>query len=115
MTLHITPHMLEAAYTLLQSTPPFSRWKLPLADDVEFRVTRGDTEYGACQIKNGVPVMEISFVDHGTLGSLIVTLAHEMIHLKMRRDFPKEEDHGERFQKYADSVCRAHGFDRRAF
>ena len=33
MTLRLTPDMLAAAYDFLRTTVPFSRWRLPEADD----------------------------------------------------------------------------------
>jgi len=37
--LPLTPQMCAAVYDCLREFPPFSRWKLPPADEIEFRCT----------------------------------------------------------------------------
>ena len=116
MTLHVTPPMLEAAYTLLQSTPPFSGWKLPLADDVEFHVIRSPTIRGEYDTAGDVHIIRISSAVIGTLQELLSTMAHEICHMRQQIVAPDDKSHhGARFQKYADSVCKMHCFDRKAF
>lgn len=109
--------MLENLYTLLRSTPPFNRWKLPEADAVGFVVTHSKERcgrfHGNGQEDNAI---EISAALHETIPSVAITMAHEMVHLhealKGRRGDVK---HGKFFHHCADLVCKYHKFDRNVF
>lgn len=106
--------MLVAAYNLLKVTPPFRRWKLPLADEVEFHVRK--FEHCADCVWGGENyIIRVSEKRHGRLALLVETLAHEMCHIKQHFDAPRERDHGRRWRQLADQVCRQHGFDRKTF
>ena len=114
--LHMTPEIVEAAYELLRTTPPFKGWKLPEADDIEFHVCRIKGAQADHEYTHGRHVLRINALKHATLASLLSTLAHEMIHirevnLRLRLDVA----HGKAFHRMADSVCRHHGFDRGQF
>lgn len=110
--MHITPDIVEGVYNLLLTTPPFNRWKLPDADDVVFIVIRDPNRSGDHYFKNGRHHIGISFRSHTTLQTLIMTVAHEMCHMK---DHPAKAAHGASFRRLADRVCKAHGFDRGQF
>lgn len=119
MSLHITPEMIEATYDLLRETPPFKRWKLPIADEVSFCVMDCDT-HSADYIMLGEHTHRIRINNKwtGTLGKLIANLAHEMVHLHLYIACPSDQDHeghGPVFQKAAAQVCRHHGFDMKGF
>jgi hypothetical protein len=119
MALHITPDTIEATYELLRLTPPFRRWKLPHADDVEFHVIENIKVYGQYCFDTVDPkkrTIRVSCSTVRSLNKLVETLAHEMCHmrehqLKVRADV----QHGRVFQKLADQVCQHHGFDRGQF
>ena len=116
MTLRLTPAMLEAAYEYLRSTPPFRGWRLPHADDVEFRITDA-IDYMGLWEKNGVQ-HRISVSDRrvGHTKTLMVVMAHEMVHIRQDRDgTDKGPDHNDAFRKHARRICRVHGFDPKEF
>jgi hypothetical protein len=46
MALPITPETIAAAYDYLTTTPPFSGWNLPDSEDVLFKLSRGEREFG---------------------------------------------------------------------
>lgn len=122
MTLHLTPEMLESAYEMLRTTPPFKGWKLPDPDEIEFRVYvardrhagfRGAMEPG------GNHEIQVSLRTVATLPTLLMCMAHEMIHLRRhlqgeRYNCPLRH-HGVEFQRLAKAVCRHHGFDEKLF
>ena len=113
--LHPTPEMLRAAYTYLQTTSPFRRWKLPPADEVEFHVTRNKDKAGECESSGGhEPVIRISSRLIGRTLSLMETVAHEMVHLHLDRNGVRSH-HGAAFRRCAAQVCRRHGFDPKLF
>ena len=116
MTLRLTPAMLEAAYEYLRSTPPFRGWRLPHADDVEFRVLN-TKDYMALWEKNGTQ-HRISISDSrvGHTHTLMVAMAHEMVHIRQDRDGTEDkQDHNDAFRKHARRICRVHGFDPKEF
>lgn len=115
--LHLTPALLENSYELLRLTPPFKRWKLPHADDLEFRVTNHADRFGHYDDRDGkaIPNIAVSSRHVKTLLGLFELLAHEMCHLYLHRQGRKWEHHGPSFQRLADQVCRHHGFNREQF
>lgn len=115
MALHLTPEMLEAAYELLRATPPFRGWRLPAGDDVEFHVTRHVDIHGDCVDAGHAHVIRISERKHSTIQALLVTMAHEMCHMRQDIKAPHEGEHGKIFKQLAQRVCRYHGFDLKAF
>ena len=115
MALHLTPEILEAVYELLRVTPPFRGWKLPHADEVRFKVGTGLFVYGqhtACG-QSDHEIM-LSKDRHETLPMVILTMAHEMVHMHQAQKGNRDA-HGEHFRRYAAQVCRHHGFDAGAF
>jgi len=112
--LHLTPEILEGAYRFLQKTPPFTRWHLPNADNVVFRVMRSDQFLGRCLWENGHHVIEVSTTKVGHTSTLFETMAHEMVHLYLDRKGVRTE-HGREFRNCSWQICQLHGFDYRSF
>lgn len=119
MALRLTHENLPAAYEYLRACEPFCRWKLPHADELEFRVTRHGDRFGHFRAEKGGKWPEFSVSENmvTTTALLLETLGHEMIHLKEHVDGVKWRggDHGPQFLRVARSVCRIHGFDLEAF
>lgn len=112
MTLHLTPDLIEAVYELLRATPPFRRWKLPHADDVEFHVIKSGAIDGDCAYDGDRFTIRLSADRHSMLASTIATMAHEMCHMRYPRD---RAHHGKLFKRLAAQVCAVHGFDPKTF
>lgn len=113
--LHITPDMLVQSYVLLRQTRPFSRWKLPDADEVAFHATPIDLpkkhgSQGQHWHDGERHHVQVSPERHHTLHAVLMTLAHEMIHMR-QYDLGKPNTHGATFERLAGQVCRAHCFD----
>jgi uncharacterized protein (DUF885 family) len=124
--MHLTPAILESAYTYLRATPPFKNWKLPESDAVEFRViaTRRNKktngilygDFNLCAGRDGLPVIRISCTAHKRLLSVQETMAHEMVHMHQRQTDQKATSmHGPKFKRLAAQVCKQHGFDPKTF
>lgn len=107
--MHVTPQAMEAAYEFLRALPPFSRWKLPEADDVEFHVVSFNYYCHAdcSQKENGTHVIRVNRRLCGTPFKLIRDMAHEMCHLHLHDVCDYRTDHGAPFQNLRDQVCRA--------
>lgn len=113
--MHITPAMLEAAYEYLKTTPPFEKWALPDADDIEFHVGRSRSTSGLMQELPGGK-FRVTISSHFVVRShtLLEVMAHEMCHIKQGHNCkgrPGSYGHGRDFQKMKRIICREHGFD----
>lgn len=123
MALHLTPALLEAAYELLRTTPPFKRWKLPHADAVEFHVFKArhrrhmaDYEWFAVNGKaSGHRIRIAVHKDHRLLTGVVASMAHEMCHMRQRLMGTDYASHGRVFKRLAAQVCRAHGWQLDSF
>ena len=115
MTLHLTPTMLRAAYSLIASSVPFTirSWRVPPADEVEFHVTRNPNVEGTYECKNGTHSLEISDRCIGTSAHLLEVIAHEMIHLaqQVHKQTTPNTEHNSDFRRRWADVAAIHGFD----
>lgn len=119
MTLPLTKEMLAAAYDFLVTTPPFSRWKLPEAEDVKFSVTRDQRNFAQYKWDGKQHTIWISSRGVGHSETLLLYLAHEMVHMYLEEmgweSRGTEDTHNAAFEKFAAQVCKHHGFDPKAF
>ena len=116
MTLPLRPQVAVAAYEFLRATPPFHRWKLPPADEIEFRVVRDGTLYGYHQEDGERHIIAVSERRIAHVATLLATMAHEAIHLYLAiKGSADRGDHGPEFKKLAARVCKLHGYDPKAF
>lgn len=115
MGLRLTPQILEAAYDFLRALPPFSGWRLPVGDEIEFRVTRATDYSGLCHRDRWC--ITLSDAKHGHLITLLITMAHEMLHLRqiLRGEDRPDVEHNEAFKRTARRISEIHGFDPQAF
>jgi len=114
MTLPLDPAMLGAAYEFLRATPPFRRWKLPPGEAIEFHVTASQGLRGRCVNSGDHQTIEISLRTIGHTHSLMMAMAHEMIHVRDNLAGIRAH-HGASFWRGAAQVCRYHGFDPKLF
>jgi hypothetical protein len=112
--MRVTPEIIEATYVYIRSLPPFNRWNLPEADDVQFHVTHSLAWRGDHQI-DGEHIVRISARRHSHLSSIVETVAHEAIHVHIDGKGLERATHGKVFMKLARQVCRLHGFDFNGF
>ena len=120
--LTLTPEMLEGAYEYLRVSPPFSRWGLPHADHVMFRVLGAKDRFGhfrgrhrKAQGDDGFSEIAISAGLVRSTDLLVSTMAHEMIHLYQDETGTARGHHNPKFRKLAKRVCAIHGFDPETF
>ena len=118
MTLPLTPATLVAAYEYLRTTPPFRGWKLPHADEVEFRVTRHRDREADHEVKRRTDhIIRVSANNIGTSDALVQALAHEMIHAYqdgVARTGTRAM-HNTEFKRLATRVCKVHGWKTEGF
>ena len=118
--LPLTPDMVVAVYECLRQFPPFSRWKLPPADEVEFRVNHQSNTMGEytryCRTTDHIVIVSSLTIGHfATLASVV---SHEMVHLKQAIDKTEPKrvgGHNAEFRRLSKQVCEVHGWDYKAF
>lgn len=117
MTLYFTPFTLRRAYQFLDATKPFQGWNLPDADDVVFRVIKDRQLQGYHDFKRGRHIVGVSASVIGHTQSLILVMAHEMIHVHEQHTglCKPGVEHSAAFKKLAQRVCAEHGFDPKLF
>jgi len=108
-----TPEIVKVAYAYLNETPPFVEWNLPSEDDMKFEVLHGPDVHGRIYPSYGSGyVLGVAEHKHEHTASLMVTVAHEMVHLHLHQiKFRGWKNHGPTFRALAAEVCSAHGFD----
>lgn len=120
--MHLSPQILVGAYEFLRVTPPFSRWRLPEADDITFHIKPlkdkyADFDYtyaGGKPRRNWTIVVDPRLCAYND--TLLRVLAHEMVHLRRALlGHRLDVEHGAAFQKLARQVCHQHGFDPNTF
>lgn len=116
MPLTLTKEVLAAAYDYLNVTPPFCHWNLPDSEDVMFRVGRAKNTRGWYRKVGDRHEITMSRSCIGQSDSLIRTMAHEMIHLHEEHAGACGAGmHSAAFNRWAEQVCKVHGFDVRLF
>jgi hypothetical protein len=114
MPLALTPAMLESAYEFLRTTPPFRRWKLPCGEQISFRVSGDKMRAAFCDTEGDEHTIGVSAHHCGWTNTLLISVAHEMVHVYLHRKNVRA-DHGREFRYCAALVCQHHGFDPKAF
>lgn len=108
-----------AAYEYSRTTPPFSKWKLPAADNIRWHISRSQAHF-AQYWWDGDHHIEVSENAISSTPVLIEKVQHEMVHLHLqiakRESKSKNPDvHNAAFKKDAARICRVHGWDLKAF
>jgi hypothetical protein len=113
--------MLAACYDFLCTTPPFNKWNMPESDDVIFMVVKCPRHRGWCDTPAPRHKLKSRIaISGGTLShtnSLVMTMAHEMIHLHQHRVGTDKRgvQHNAAFEIDAELVCKLHGWDPKLF
>lgn len=116
MALHLTPDRIAAVYDCLRAFPPFNRWKLPRATEIEFGVTEHYDRHADVDIVRDWKRLRISVNRNGHFSTLVQSVAHEMVHLALHARGNKNwERHGDDFVTLADAVCKRFGWDPTVF
>ncbi len=114
----ITAGLVERIYTMLQATSPFRSWKLPDVETVHITVTNSAENAGYHKLEDdGSHHIQVSARLHETLAGLVITVAHEMCHIREVMLGVTRPDvlHSAAFHNAADQVCKIHKWDRKQF
>lgn len=113
------PKHLAAMYDCLRQLPPFDKWGLPASEWVAFELPNRKDVMGEF-ISIAEPVakykIKISALLHDHTFNIMLTLAHEMLHLAQtvnKTSTPAQ--HNQDFRERAKLVCKLHGWDTKLF
>ena len=113
--MKLTPAILKNIYSMLYCCEPFSKWKLPLPEQVKFVVDSDPDVMGTYLYDDGEKyehIITISTARCGFLETIIRTMAHECIHMSFyRRRGHKWAQHGKEFRARCHMVGKELGFD----
>lgn len=116
--MHITPEACAACYEMLRHFRPFKGWKLPHADEVEFRVVPWKKDFAEMShyVRTDELIMIVSSHPdkHPVLDELTQSIAHEMVHFRQHR-LKINIGHGKYFKRMANIICKELGWNPRAF
>lgn len=120
MSLELNKEMLAHMYDYLCATPPFNTWNMPPSEEVVFKVAKTRHRQGWYQWDGKQHTITASAGRVSYSYTLVVLLAHEMIHLhledsNMESKATSNDVHNAAFRVLADKVCKVHGFDPKAF
>lgn len=112
MSFPLHPSHLAIMYECLRKLPPFKEWKLPDADEIEFR-TPAIIDFGEFRAPN---VITVSSARHANFDTIMQTLAHEMLHLHQHLTGTENRyQHNAEFKRLAKRVTKNFGWDSKAF
>ena len=116
MSLTLTVDMLRGAYDFVRTTQPFHRWKMPPGAAVEFKVVANPDRRGWYMRGATKPPRHIIGISRNCIAysdSLIMVMAHEMIHVHQSNRGTESPNtmHNAEFKRMAKLVCKYHGFD----
>ena len=106
----VTAQTVQAVYEMLIQLPPFNRWNLPPSKQVVFEVHKDPTCLG--EYEPDPHVIRISEAKNGHLDTVIKTVAHEIIHMRLHLKKSKAWDlHDDKFNELSHKIAVQLGFD----
>ena len=115
MSLLLTPERCAAIYECLRAFPPFDKWRLPPAEEVEFRTPNRKDIFGE-YIEFDPHIITLSLTNIGHYETAHRVIAHEMLHLSQAIAGTRtKSQHNADWHKRARTVCRHMGWDYKAF
>jgi len=113
--MKLTPEVVRHLYASLYCCYPFTKWKMPLPEEVEFIVTADPEVMGTYLYDTGEDYEHTVTISSGRCGhyyTMMTTLAHEMVHMSFhRQEGGKWNQHGKPFRTRCKLVADELGFD----
>lgn len=113
--MKLTPEILKNLYATLYCCYPFTKWNMPLPEEIEFEVTHDNDALGTYMHDTGGDyehTITISSARCGHLDTVIRTLAHECCHMSFHRQKGnKWLHHGAEFRRRCKIIAHELGFD----
>jgi hypothetical protein len=113
--MKLTPALLKNLYASLIVTYPFTKWPMPLPEEVEFIVTPDPELMGTYLYDTGEDYAHTITVSSGRCShfyTVLTTLAHECIHMSFHKQKgDKWLLHSAEFRRRCKMVSAEMGFD----
>ena len=113
--MRLTPEILKNLYSTLYCCYPFTKWKMPLPEEIDFQVTNDKDALGTYMHDTGedyAHTITVSAARCGHLYTTLTTLAHEAVHMSFHRlKGDKWAHHGKAFRTRCKMVADELGFD----
>lgn len=113
--MRLNPEVLKNLYASLYCCYPFTKWPMPLPEEIEFIVTPDPEVMGSYLLDTGEDfehTITISSARCGHLYSVLTTLAHECVHMSFHKQKgDKWTQHGKAFRTRCKMVGEELGFD----
>tara|TARA_R110000822_G_scaffold263048_5_gene387389 strand:+ start:119 stop:472 length:354 start_codon:yes stop_codon:yes gene_type:complete len=82
--MKITPDILENMYATIYCCYPYTKWNMPLPEQIKFEVSDDPTVHGTYIYDDGEKFEHIITISRATCGHFMTvfrTLAHEAVHM----------------------------------
>ena len=113
--MRITPETVKHLYSALYCTYPFSKWPMPLPEEIDFVVTADPEFMGTYLLDDGGDYAHTITISNSRIGHLytaLTTLAHECVHMSFyKQKGDKWMQHGKEFRRRCKMVSDELGFD----
>jgi hypothetical protein len=113
--MKITPAAVRHLYSSLVVTYPFTKWPMPLPEEVDFQILHDVDLMGSylyCDEDDYEHTITISSARCAFFSTLLSTLAHEMIHCSFHKQKgDKWSQHGKPFRTRCKLVGQELGLD----
>lgn len=113
--MKLTPAVVKNLYASLSCCYPFSKWDMPLPEEINFVVTSDPEFMGTYLYDTGEDHehnITISSARCGHYYTVITTLSHEMVHMSFHRQKgDKWLQHGKPFRTRCKMVAHELGLD----
>ena len=113
--MRLNPEVIKNLYASLYCCYPFTKWKMPLPEEIEFVVTADPETMGTYLLDAGGDfehTITISSARCGHYYTVLTTLAHEMVHMSFcRQQNDRWLHHGKPFRTRCKLVATELGLD----
>jgi len=108
MTL-VTVDTLKVMYKMFCNLPPFDKYTLPHASQIEWLIVNDPDMYG--QYQPEPHAITISTARCGHLDTIQRTLVHEMVHMILYLQGKRYELHNKNFFNFTNKIATLYGWD----
>jgi len=113
--MKLNSEVVKHLYASLYCIYPFTKWKMPLPEEIDFVVTTDPELMGTYLYDTGEDYEHTITISSGRCGhyyTLLITLCHEMIHMSFHRQKgDKWAQHGKAFRTRCKLVGHELGLD----
>jgi len=113
--MKLTPEAIRHAYASLCCMYPFTKWNMPLPEEVDFQIIPDADAMGTYMYDTGDEyehTITISSARCGHYYTMLTTLAHECCHMSFHRlKGAKWAQHGKAFRTRCKLIADELGFD----